>query len=144
MNHTAVQKSYRLCQISWCVIALALLAWLGLRLEGIRVENIIRFFPPCILRSFFGLYCPGCGGTRAVVELLGGHVLRSLWYHPVVVYSAALYGWYLLTNTIDWLCRGKTSIGSSYHAWYGTAAVIIVVVNCFLRNVMLLAFHITL
>ncbi|NCB93838.1 MAG: DUF2752 domain-containing protein [Clostridia bacterium] len=111
---------------------------------GIQPERLIRLYPPCIFHALSGAYCPGCGGTRAVLELLHGHVLRSLWYHPIVFYTAALYGWYLISNTIEWLSRGKLSIGSGYHRWYGTAAVMIVIGNCVLRNLLLFVFHVTL
>ena len=49
---------------------------------------------PCFFYQYTGLYCPGCGGTRAVLALLQGHVLQSLWYHPLVLYIAATAGWY--------------------------------------------------
>ncbi len=45
---------------------------------------------PCLFRSLTGLYCPGCGGTRAVRYLLQGEIGRSLWYHPLVGYMAVV------------------------------------------------------
>ena len=32
---------------------------------------------PCMMQKLTGLYCPGCGGTRAVRALLAGHPLQS-------------------------------------------------------------------
>ncbi|MBS6196176.1 MAG: DUF2752 domain-containing protein [Clostridiales bacterium] len=144
MEQTEEKKSYRLCQISWCLIALAGLGWLWLQVAGISPERLIRLMPPCVFRSMVGLYCPGCGGTRAVLELLRGHILQSVWYHPIVVYAAGLYGWYLISNTIEWLSGRKIAVGSRYHRWYGTGAAVLVIVNCLLRNLLLLVFHITL
>ena len=45
---------------------------------------------PCVFRLITGLYCPGCGGTRAVFLLLGGHVAESFYYNPVVPYMAVI------------------------------------------------------
>lgn len=44
---------------------------------------------PCLFRFFTGLYCPGCGGTRAVKALLSGEIVKSLYFHPLVLYVAA-------------------------------------------------------
>ena len=44
---------------------------------------------PCLFRLLTGLYCPGCGGTRAVKALLRGHIVQSFMYHPLVPYLAA-------------------------------------------------------
>jgi hypothetical protein len=30
--------------------------------------------PPCVFHLLTGLYCPGCGGTRAILALLAGNV----------------------------------------------------------------------
>ncbi len=38
--------------------------------------------PPCTFRLFTGLLCPGCGNTHAVLALLEGNVLTSLFYNP--------------------------------------------------------------
>lgn len=40
----------------------------------------------CMFHKFTGLYCPGCGGTRSLHFLLNGDIIRSLLYHPILVY----------------------------------------------------------
>ncbi len=39
----------------------------------------------CPLYAFTGIYCPGCGGTRAALALLHGDVLLSARCNPSVV-----------------------------------------------------------
>ena len=39
---------------------------------------------PCVFREITGLYCPGCGLTRATLALLGGDVYQSFRYNMLV------------------------------------------------------------
>ena len=47
------------------------------------------FYPVCEFHQLTGLNCPGCGGTRAVYQLLHGHLLRALEDNALVVLSLA-------------------------------------------------------
>lgn len=49
---------------------------------------------PCGLVFFFHIYCPGCGGTRALFSLFHGHFLESLYYNPAVLLGALLILYY--------------------------------------------------
>ena len=44
----------------------------------------------CKFHALFGLYCMGCGGSRAVVALLEFKFIRSFLFYPAVITSAAL------------------------------------------------------
>ena len=46
------------------------------------------FYPVCLFHALTGLYCPGCGGTRAVYQLLHGHILLAL--HDNALFVLAL------------------------------------------------------
>ena len=51
---------------------------------------IPAFRIPCLFQLMTGLYCPGCGGTRAVKALLAGHPVLSFLYHPLVLCTAVI------------------------------------------------------
>lgn len=38
----------------------------------------------CIWRRLFGIICPGCGMTRAVIALIHGDIRAAFFYHPMV------------------------------------------------------------
>ena len=79
----------------------------GIILLAIKRIFPADFAPPCVFHKWTGYYCPGCGGTRAVKALLRGDVIGSFFYHPVVLYGAVLYGWYMLSHTVEYLSKGR-------------------------------------
>ena len=42
-------------------------------------------FPPCLFRTFTGLYCPGCGITRMLHALAHGDVARAFEMNAMVL-----------------------------------------------------------
>lgn len=46
--------------------------------------------PSCYLYELTGIYCPGCGCTRAVYALIHGDVILSLKQNPLVIVSLAV------------------------------------------------------
>ena len=61
-----------------------IIAWL--LLAGVGAVTILLFnnpaeckwLPKCIFYELTGIYCPGCGNTRALYAALHGDILRSL------------------------------------------------------------------
>jgi hypothetical protein len=58
------------------------------------------FYPPCPFRALTGYLCPGCGTTRALHQLLNGHVAAAFRLNPLMMlllpyvgYSAASSAW---------------------------------------------------
>lgn len=97
----------------------------------------------CVVYRLFGIYCPGCGGTRAVSALLAGNPLLATWYHPLVTYTVVIFGGFMLTQTLARLHIGGIK-GWKFHEWHLYVAVAIMIGNFLLKNVLLLGFHISL
>lgn len=95
----------------------------------------------CMMLRVTGFYCPGCGGTRAVFALLSGDVVKSLMYHPAVLYGAVLFVWYFGSQTLMRLTKGKVR-GLTMKPLYLYILLGIICVNFIVRNVLLLAFGI--
>lgn len=115
----------------WCVAAAVLLVWGIERLTGI---DFFAFLPPCMLHALTGYYCPGCGGTRAVIAFLHGELLRSFWYHPFVPYTGILGIWFMISQTIERLSRGRIRIGLRYREIYIWIALGLIGVNFVVKN----------
>ena len=43
--------------------------------------------PPCLIFTFTGLYCPGCGSLRALHQLLNGNIMNAFWLNPLIFLS---------------------------------------------------------
>ena len=54
-------------------------------------DSWLSIMPNCAFETITGLYCPGCGGTRAVLALFQGHLIKSFIYHPAVPYTFIVY-----------------------------------------------------
>lgn len=91
--------------------------------------------PSCVFSSWLRIYCPGCGGTRAVEALLHGHVLESVWYHPLVLYTVIVFGGFMLTQGLERL-GVKWVRGWKYHNWHLYGAVIVLVCNFLVKNLL--------
>ncbi len=96
---------------------------------------------PCLVSLFLGFYCPGCGGTRAVNALFHGKLLQSIWYHPVVPYSAVILTGFMGSHALNRM-GVKRIKGWKFHDWYLYAALGIIAVNFVVKNILRIGFGI--
>mgnify|MGYP002350728083 CR=1 FL=1 len=125
--------------IGWVVLCFLLAGTVFLQVVPIRLGG-----PGCVLFRFAGVYCPGCGGTRAFLAFLMGHPLISLYFHPLVPYAMILFLWYMTSNSIEYLSKGRMRIGIRYHNWYLYVALGIIIIHWVRINIFLLIFHVPL
>lgn len=101
------------------------------------------FQMPCLFHELTGLYCPGCGGTRAVRYLLQGEFWMSFRYHPFVLYGVCV----IAVEAVSFaaakiLRRPEVYVGrESLFLYVGLA---IVLVNWIVKNLCLVVFGIDL
>ena len=128
---------------------LYVIGWISLVLGGIGLflyfKVLLPSLPvfPCMFLKLLGIYCPGCGGTRAVIAFLKGDFLMSLWYHPLVMYSVVLFGAFMISQTLERIGVPRVR-GMKFYPWQLYGAVVIIVVNLIVKNILLLMFQITL
>ncbi|MDO5407764.1 MAG: DUF2752 domain-containing protein [Eubacteriales bacterium] len=109
---------------------------------NIRILELM-FHMPCLFHALTGLYCPGCGGTRAVKYLLQGKLLASLQYHPLVLYGAVVaaleLGSWLLAKRL-----GRKELYLGRESLFLYTGLGIVAVNWIVKNVCLVVWGIDL
>lgn len=106
---------------------------------------VLKYFkvPPCIFSVCLQIYCPGCGGTRAVEALLHGQILESVWYHPIVLYFVILFGGFMLTQGLARLGVRRIR-GWKFHNWYLYGAIVVLVCNFLVKNLLRQVWGITI
>lgn len=113
---------------------------------AVLYQCVLRHFLPripCFFDTVLGLYCPGCGGTRALYALLQGHLLKALWYHPFIPYFMTLYLGFLLSHGLERLGI-KGVRGWKFHYWYLWVGSAILAVNWVIKNILRIGFGILL
>ena len=119
----------------WCILALFGGYLLISHVTGFRIESVLY---PCLFHSATGLYCPGCGGTRAFQALLRGDLMGVLRYQPFFVYVLIAGGWFMFSQTIERLSRGKIKIGLHYRDAYLWIGLAILLISWLVKNAALL------
>ena len=86
-----------------------------------------------------GLYCPGCGGTRALYALLTGHPLTALRANPGLVSAVALALWLDVRLGLAAAERLPFRFGLTERIW-SISTVAFMLVWAVVRNLLLLAY----
>lgn len=66
--------------------------------------------PQCYFLKKTGLFCPACGGTRAVEALMHGSVIKSLKMHPIVLYGTVCAMLFVIGEIISRLAHYRPGI----------------------------------
>lgn len=86
---------------------LAAAPWLELAVQGIVALTVAAvlfrvdptqagWLPACPFHSLTGFFCPGCGSTRALHQMLHGRWGQAFGLNPLLVLSLPLLAWALL------------------------------------------------
>ena len=74
--------------------------------------------------------------------LLHGDFLHSLVYHPFVPYAFVLCTWFMISQTIERLSKGRLRIGMHFREVFLWIALAIIIINFIVKNAALLFFQI--
>lgn len=112
---------------------------------GLSYLWLVGFLPEdvevCTFHMATGLYCPGCGGTRAFLALFSGHVLKAFYYHPAGMYGIFFYVIYFISQAVMRISKGKIK-GIAFRPVYLYIMLGLIILNFVVRNVLLYFFKI--
>lgn len=122
----------------WCILILTAAIVL---IKKMFMPAAMWHLPPCLFHKVTGLYCPGCGGTRAIIAFLHGEFVQSLRYHPLVPYAAVLGGWFMISQTVERMSGNRIKIGMHFREGYLWVAIGVIVINFLVKNILLIFGH---
>ena len=93
--------------------------------------------PLCSSYSLWGIYCPGCGGTRSVISLLHFDIIRSFLFHPVVPYTAILVSVFMISHTLNIVTKGKVK-AMMFRPIYFYIMIAIILIQFVIKNAIML------
>ncbi len=96
----------------------------------------IQNLPQCWIYQTTGLLCPACGGTRCVIFLFKGNIIKSFLSHSIF-FMAMVYLFIVNVVILINLKREKkvaTWIYPKY--WYGIIFIIILFIYTIIRNLL--------
>ena len=91
-------------------------------------------YPPCLFHETTGLYCPGCGSTRAVYHLVHGDIPGAFASNPFTCFLLIPLSIFML-NRLRFALTGKTWRLPDVPAKYAWIFAIITLVFWILRNI---------
>ena len=95
----------------------------------------------CSFLRVTGMYCPGCGGTRAVFSLLRLDIVSAVIYNISVPFGLFVYIYY----NVRWIIA---IVKKDYSYFVGQKYIlcivlaIVIILNCIVKNILYLGFGI--
>ena len=90
----------------------------------------------CWIYENFGIYCPGCGCTRALINLVQGNIIKSLYYNPTVLYAVIVLIIYLVGNTIAKVLKKDSKYILKYTPILIYVGIFILIGTCIVKNLL--------
>lgn len=98
---------------------------------GLNNPETKSFLAPCGFYAATGLYCPGCGMTRALHSVLNGNILKGIQFNAILVLALPVLMYFYVWWTM-WAFTGRkmpTFTVSKKVAWALVAAAVIFAVG---------------
>ena len=99
---------------------------------------------PCVFYTLTGYFCPGCGGTRSLRALLSGKIFVCAVDFPMIFYAAVVFAWFMISQTIERVSGSRIRIAMRFRDVYIWIALLLIVVNCLVKNLALFVWHVDL
>jgi hypothetical protein len=112
-----------------CVCVTAAAVIIIKRFTGLHVDG-------CLFYSITGFYCPGCGGTRSVIYLFQGKIIKSIEYNAFATYLSLLYIIYMASWSLFYITKGKVK-GLKFRIEFVYLGIVVLIIQWLIKNLLL-------
>ena len=89
---------------------------------------------PCLIHEITGMYCPGCGVTRMLINILSGNFYQAFRYNPLLFIFIPFFILYILDLFISKV-KNKKMITELFEPYIWYVLIGIFIVYGILRNI---------
>ena len=107
-----------------CIVISAMLYFL---IDSVLYIFGLEYARGCLLQNFFGIPCLGCGGTRAVINLLSGRIMTAIYYNAFVVYCFIIYLCFFISFTFKKIMKKEYTFFHLRHCYLILAVIILLI-----------------
>ncbi len=118
-------------------IVFALVSFFGIMIFSFSPLKLSDIIPRCSFHYITGLYCPGCGGTRAVISFVSGKWIKSFLYNPFVPYCGILYIMYMTKGTFAVVTKGRYDF-MKFRYGYLYVGIVVLLAQFIIKNILLI------
>lgn len=90
---------------------------------------------PCPIYQFTGLYCSGCGASRALRSVLHFDFYRALRYNAIFTIALPFLSLYFGAVAISYIRTGKDKVSAKIPMWPIWVFIVLAVAYGVLRNI---------
>lgn len=108
-----------------------------------KIKELLGLISNCSIRNKYSIYCPGCGGTRALLALIDGKILTSLYYNPLVICIIFDIVFSIITVYIEKFSYNKSRF-MQYRITIKIINLIVILLLFVVRNILLIYFDVDL
>lgn len=94
----------------------------------------------CLIYEVTGLYCPGCGMTRAVISLLNLDFYQAFRYNIFAIFLLPLLTVYFFSEVYCWIFEKENILFSKIPEWFWVFIFISMIIFGILRNFPIFSF----
>lgn len=132
---TKISKTEKILFLSFSMLCLGCIVFLIFY----HTKDIIFYETEggCAMKLLFHLYCPGCGGTRAIDAFLHGQLITSFLYNPVILYLACYFLSYYIPATLRIAGIWKQKLNGMVYVYILIGLLAVIIIHFIVRNLLL-------